>query len=408
MVEPARIAPHAPVTVGQLNRYIKYLVEQDEILRALSVRGEVSELSRSASGHIYLSLKDATAQVACVLFRREAARQGDEIALLRKGVDVIAHGFLTVFEPRGAYQLYIERVLVQGDGALFQRFERLKATLEREGLFAPERKRPLPACPGTIALVTSVGSQAYHDVLHRLQRQYPFVRVIAAHTSVQGDSAADEIVLALDVVNRLTAADVIILARGGGSPEDLACFNDDRLARAIFASRIPIITGIGHEMDTSIADLVADHRAATPSLAAAAAVPDVSAMVERGRTLQVDLRYLVEQRIAAGRRHWIELNRALLRGSPRNRLRMQQQRADELRRRSRQAIHVHLRQKRARLDAVRTQLEALNPVAILARGYAMLTDEQTGRVVARVDQVATGSRLLAQVADGQFAVRVEE
>lgn len=408
MAEPAALSSTAPVTVGQLNRYVRYLMEQDDILRSLSVRGEVCELSRSAAGHVYLSLKDSAAQVSCVMFRREASQQPEELAGLRTGVDVVVHGYLTVYEPRGTYQIYVERLQVLGDGAIFQRFERMKAKLEREGLFASERKRELPAFPRTLALVTSVGSQAYHDVLHRLRVQYPFVRVIESHISVQGDGAADEAVLALDVINRLTDADVIVLARGGGSPQDLASFNDERLARAIFASRVPVVTGIGHEQDVSIADLVADHHAATPSLAAASAVPDVRALADRAARLRADATYLVEDRLRATRRRWIDLNRSLLRGSPENRLRTQHQRADDLNRMQVRAIQTHLKQKRLRLAALATQLDALNPLAILSRGYAVLTDAETGRVVGTRSGAVAGRRLHAQVSDGNFTVRVEE
>jgi exodeoxyribonuclease VII large subunit len=406
VAESTAPAGSRPLQVSQLTRYLKYLVEQDEFLSAVSVEGEVCELSRSPAGHVYLTLKDASSQVACVLFRREVAQQSEQIEQLRRGLSVVVHGFLTVYEPRGSYQIYVERVLVQGDGAFYRRFEAMRARLEKEGLFAEERKRPLPPFPRLLALITSPGSQAYHDVLHRLRMQFPFVRVIEAGVSVQGDGAADEIAMAIDIVNRLTSTDVIVLVRGGGAPEDLAAFNEERLARAIFASRIPIVTGIGHETDFTIADYVADQRAATPSLAAATAVPDLGALVHKAGQLHAEMSSIMAQRLRHDEHRWIEVNRALLRARPQNRVRAQQQRADELRRLSRKAVAVHLRGKRAKLDGLRRQLEALDPLAILARGYAVLTDTETGQSIGTVAAAIPGRQVRAQVSDGEFYARV--
>ncbi|MGI8825977.1 MAG: exodeoxyribonuclease VII large subunit [Chloroflexota bacterium] len=393
--------------VSDVSRYLKQMIEADDLLGALSVRGEIGELSRAASGHIYFTLKDSTSQLSCVLFRREAAYQQEDVRQMRRGAEVIVHGFLTLYEPRGTYQLYVERVLTQGEGALFQRVERVRAQLEKEGLFAPERKRPLPSFARKLALITSPGSQAYHDVLHRLRTQYPFVTVIVAGASVQGDGAAGAMAMAIDVVNRLTDAEVILLVRGGGAPEDLAAFNDERLARAIFASRLPIITGIGHETDHSIADFVADVRAATPSLAAAAAVPDVASLVQRTARLHDQVMRCMRHQLQGRRRRWLELNRLLLRSSPKARLRTQRQRADELERGASHAAHALLDAKRARLDGLLGRLAALDPLAVLERGYAVLMDRETGRVLNRRAQASVGQALTARVADGEFVVRVE-
>jgi exodeoxyribonuclease VII large subunit len=400
-------APHRPLRVGEVTRYLKYLVERDDLLTSLSVRGEVSDLTRAASGHVYFTLKDDVSQIPCVLFRREALQQTQEIQQLRKGVSLVAHGFLSLYEPRGTYQIYVERIVVEGEGAAFQRAEQLRARLEAEGLFAEGRKRPLPQFPRKLALVTSPGSQAYHDVLHRLRHQYPFVTVIEAGASVQGDGAADEMVMAIDIVNRLTDADVLLLVRGGGAPEELEAFNDERLARAIFASRIPVVTGVGHETDWSIADYVADHRAATPSLAAAAAVPDAGNVVATMARIHGEMTRTVRERLAASRRRWVQANRTLIRSRPETKLRAQRQRTDAAVRAQERAIRVVLRSKRARLEGLRAQLNALDPLAILARGYAVLTTED-GRVVGAVSSAAPGERLQARVSDGTFPVRVED
>lgn len=407
MADASLQLPPETLSVSQVTRYLKYLVEQDHLLGALSVRGEICELSRSPSGHIYLSIKDSTSQISCVLFRKESLQQPDEVLELRKGIVVVLHGYLTLYEPRGACQLYVERVVIEGEGAFFQRFEQLKAKLEAEGLFSPDRKRALPPFPSVLALITSPRGQAYHDVLHRLRAQYPFVRVIEAGVSVQGSSAPGEIVMALDILNRSTRAELILLVRGGGSPEDLAAFNDERLARAVFASRIPIITGIGHELDYTIVDFVADRRAATPSLAAAAAVPDVGALVQRSTLLHGEMSVAIAERIRASRVRWRDVNRALLSASPGNRLRVQRQHADELAQHGLRSIGLHLRMKRARLDALRAQLQALDPLAILSRGYAVLSDVKTGKVVSSVEAVHSDRLLRAQVSDGEFMVRTE-
>lgn len=407
MAEMALTAARRTLRVGELTRYIKYQVEQDELLSQLSVEGEVSDLSRSASGHVYFTLKDAVSQISCVLFRREALQQREQLEGLRKGVAAVAHGFLTIYEPRGTYQIYVQRVVVHGEGALFQQVERLRSKLESEGLFAPERKRPLPTFPRKLALITSPGSQAYHDVLHRLRQQFPFVTVIEAGASVQGDGAADAMAMALDIVNRLTEADVILLVRGGGAPEELAAFNEERLARAMFASRIPVVTGIGHETDLTIADMVADVRAATPSLAAAAAVPDVGGLVDRIRRTHGHTRHLVVHRLEGERRRLVALHRSLLRMNPETHLRSRRQRADELTRLAQRAVAVQVQAKRQTLDALRVQLEALDPLAILERGYALLADAETGEIISRSEQGRPHRRLRARVSDGTFTVRVD-
>lgn len=408
VVEPAAAAGAAPLTVTQVTGYLKHLVECDEVMSTLAVRGEICEFSRSGSGHVYFAIKDAASQLSCVLFRREAARQPDEVAELRKGLTVVVHGFLTVYEPRGQCQMCVQHVQPEGEGAARRRLERLTVRLQNEGLFAPERKRQLPPFPRSLALITAPGSQAYHDVLHRLRTQCPTVRVIVAGASVQGDRAADEMVMALDLVNRLTSAEIILLVRGGGASEDLMAFNEERLARAVFASRIPVVTGIGHESDNSIVDLVADYRAATPSLAAAAAVPDLGGVVAQSRALHEAARYAVEQQLQAHRVRWVETNRALLRAEPAGRLRDSRARLGDLTARMERALRVGNRERRLRLEALRAQLVALDPLAILSRGYAVLTEVETGRVVSAAASVRPGTRLLAQVAEGSFPVEVTE
>jgi len=394
--------------VSDVTRYLKEVFEHDAVLQALSIRGEISDYSRSANGHCYFTLKDTASQIACVMFRREASGQEAEVQQLRRGVSVIAHGYLTLYEARGNYQICVQRVLVEGEGAASRRSQQLKLSLESEGLFDPGRKRPIPPFPRRVALVTSPKSQAYHDVLHRFSTQYPFVQVIEVGVSVQGPSAADEMSMALDIVNRLTDADVILLVRGGGSPEELSAFNEERLARAIFASRIPVITGVGHEMDYTIVDFVADKRAATPSLAAAAAVPDVASLVLQGGSLQRQIAQIVGQKVTASRRQWLQINQVLLRSSPEQRLKNRKNRSRQQHAALEGALTAQMRANRARLRAAKAQLQALDPLAVLQRGYAVLTDPITGNIVRAPEQTHVGGRLQARVAEGDFMVRVEE
>lgn len=394
--------------VTELNRYIKYVLEADDRLTALHVVGEVSNLSRSPSGHIYFSLKDGTSQIPCVFFRREVMRQPAEARDLRNGTALRVAGSLTVYEPRGSVQIYVEQITLVGEGEMARRVEALRVRLEAEGLFSADRKRPLPSYPRSIALLTSPGSQAYHDVLHRLRTQYPLIRVIVAGASVQGEGAADEMAFAIDIVNRLTDADLILLVRGGGAPEELAAFNEERLARAIFASRVPVVTGVGHEMDNSIADLVADFRAATPSLAAAAAVPDLRTLVAHIHALHSRAGDLTRARVRSHRHRLESAQRLLLQCSPRARLQLRRQRTDELAAALVQTVTLQVRGRRVALESLRARLNALDPLAILSRGYAVVTDLNTNRVVTAAADLAPGGRIEVRVADGLFTARVED
>ena len=392
--------------VGELTRYLKRLIEDDKLLTGLSIVGEVSDISRPGSGHVYFTLKDDVSQLGCVLFRREVQQNLEELRGLRTGVSVIAEGSMKVYEPRGAYQLYVDRLQVQGAGAAEMRFQRLKRKLEAEGLFASERKRSLPAAPASVALITSPDSSAYHDVIHRLQKQWPLTKVIVAGASVQGESAAGEIVLALDIVNRMTDAEVILIVRGGGAPEELACFNDERLARAIFASRLPVVTGVGHQDDFTIVDFVADHRAATPSLAAAAVVPDGISYRRRSSDLRRTLRGAVQGGVRRRRQSLSAAQTALLRASPVNRVHVRRQHLDEVFVRLQRLSLSEMQVRRRRLDALDRQLHALDPLGILSRGYALMTDASSGEVIASVHDATPGRRINARVKDGSFAAVV--
>ncbi|RLC60253.1 MAG: exodeoxyribonuclease VII large subunit, partial [Chloroflexota bacterium] len=260
-----------PYTVSQLTGYIRRLIEDDPELSDVWVEGEVSNFSRASSGHCYFTLKDAGSQIGCVMWRSVAKVQD----YLPVGGDlVLAHGRVGVYEAGGRYQLYVDQLRPAGVGDLYRQFELLKARLEAEGLFAPERKRPLPRFPRRIGVVTSPSAAALRDILNVLGRRYPLAEVLLAPTPVQGDDAPPQIVAAIEALNGRDDVDIIIVARGGGSLEELWAFNDERVARAVAASRIPVICGVGHETDFSLADFAADVRAPTPSAAAELVAPD--------------------------------------------------------------------------------------------------------------------------------------
>ena len=391
-------------TVTDLTRYLRVLLESDANLQDVWVVGEVSNLSRPGSGHLYFTLKDSGAALRCVMWRNAVLRQS---FLPRDGDAIEVHGSLSVYEAGGNYQLYADLIRPAGEGALYQEFLRLKARLEEEGLFAVERKRPIPRWPKTIGIVTSPTGAALRDMLNTLRRRYPLVRVILAPTAVQGEEAPGGIVEAISRLNRIAQPDVILLARGGGSIEDLWAFNDERVARAIVASLSPVITGVGHETDFTIADFTADLRAPTPTAAAELATPD-----------QVDLRLgLGEARKQMDRtmmstlqkqnRQLVALHHLLNLSTPLTRIRRDRQRLDELSRRA-QVFLIHTLQMRtARLTGLEQRLVALNPEAILQRGYALVRLPD-GRLVRSIQQAIPGEALQVRVSDGNFAVRVLE
>lgn len=398
--------PKRVLRVAEVTRYVKQVLENEELLTLVQVQGEVTNLSRPGSGIVYFSLKDSFSQLPCVMMRSEALGHAAEMSALGNGVSVLVEGSITVYEQRGYYQLNVRRIRVGGVGAARVRFERLREKLEGEGLFAAARKRPLPPYPRKLILVTAPKSQAYYDVIKRLELQWPSVTVITAGVSVQGDHASGQIATAIDLANRLTDADLIVLVRGGGSPEELDAFNDERLARTIFASRIPVLTGIGHTQDWTIADLVADAHAQTPTAAAGLAVPDGRAMVNACRQVYRSIRAHMGQGLKARAERLGRAEAALLAASPRRRIDARRQRLDDLWDGMEKMLTADLRVRRRRLESVHRQMEALNPMAILARGYALLTDLESGSVVFSTADATPGRRLNARVKDGSFPVTV--
>ncbi|MCI0521454.1 MAG: exodeoxyribonuclease VII large subunit [Chloroflexi bacterium] len=391
-------------TVTDLTRRLRSLLNKDPALQDLWVLGEVSNFSRPSSGHLYFTLKDATASLRCVMWRSAAARLP---YLPREGDAVEVHGQIDIYETGGQYQLYADQIRPAGEGALFQEFLRLKARLEAEGLFDAERKLPLPALPRVIGIVTSPTGAALQDMLNTLRRRYPLASVVLAPTPVQGAEAPPGIVNALERINRLTQPDVILLARGGGSIEDLWAFNDERVARSIAASPAPVVCGVGHETDFTIADFVADLRAPTPTAAAELATPDRLDLLADLTAVRQRLERAMSA-LAEARRWQLEAARNRLRlHSPANRLRSQRQLLDELTRRSQAGLAHSLELRHARLLGMGQRLASLNPMEVLRRGYAVVAHPD-GRILHRAAEAAPGSALTVRLHDGALAVRVEE
>jgi len=390
-------------SVTDLTRYLRNLLVSDEVLGDVWVMGEVSNFSRPSSGHVYFTIKDASASLRCVMWRNTAIRQ---TFMPRDGDAVEVHGAIDLYEAGGVYQLYADSIRPAGEGALFQEFLRLKARLEAEGLFDLARKRPLPQWPHRIAVVTSPTGAALRDILNTLQRRYPLAEVVLAPTPVQGVDAPLGIVTALREVNRLAHPDVIILARGGGSIEDLWAFNDERVARAIVASDAPVVSGVGHETDFTIADFAADLRAPTPTAAAEIVTPNRLDLLAALAELEQRLGRAVQSMLST--RRWAlndQANRLRL-YSPVARLRGDRQRLDELARRAGIALAHRLELSRARLNGLEQHLSSLNPMAVLGRGFAVVS-RPDGAVVRSKAQVSAGDALDVHVTDGSFGVRVD-
>ncbi|MGC8872952.1 MAG: exodeoxyribonuclease VII large subunit [Chloroflexia bacterium] len=386
------------LTVRELTTCLRELLESDERLADLWVEGEISNVTRSSAGHVYFTLKEAEAQIACVLFRGYANRLD---ILPVDGEAVLVHGRISFYEAGGKLQLYADTVRSLGLGVLYLRFQQLKSALEAEGLFAPEHKRPLPRFPRCIGVVTSPTGAVIRDILHILKRRYPPVRVILSPTLVQGKEAAPMIVAALKRLWQFPV-DLIIVARGGGSLEDLWPFNEEIVARAIRASPVPVISGVGHETDFTIADFAADVRAPTPSAAAEIAVPDAAELLQTVAQRRRRLHQALRQRLAVARQN-LEIQRFHLhRLSPQSRLAQRRQRLDEQTERATRQIRYRVEIARQRLEGLSARLATLDPRATLRRGYAIVHRRADGALVVNPAQVAPGDRLDIRVRDGSF------
>jgi exodeoxyribonuclease VII large subunit len=438
------------LSVSELTAQVKRLLEKS--VGPVWVTGEVTNLRAQSSGHMYFTLKDAGAQLSCVLFRGESIAHRE---LLQDGQKVLLQGDVTVYEARGQYQLIVRAVELQGVGALQIAFEKLKQKLAAEGLFAPERKRPLPKYPQRIGLVTSPTGAAVRDVLHVVQRRNPGLEIILAPCRVQGQGAAEEIAAAIRLLNEFSVAavydrrstneedgqrsptaatnklDLILVTRGGGSLEDLWAFNEEAVARAIFESAIPVVSAVGHEIDFTISDFVADVRAATPSAAAEIItegvfasrqlVADLTQRMARAHPrrrlnelgqqlddLQTGLLRWAKQGTRDRQVAWQNLAERLLRVRPAQLLKQRREALALSRRRLHELAQAHLRNWKNRFTAIGSRLRLLGPEQVLARGYSITLDAATGKVIRRARDVNSGQPLRTRVKEGEISSRVEK
>jgi exodeoxyribonuclease VII large subunit len=397
--------PGRALTITELNRHIKARLESDDVLCGLWVRGEISNFKHHTSGHMYLTLKDEVSCIRAVMFRRQGGRLAFTPA---NGMKVIALGSVSVYERDGQYQLYVEDMLPDGLGSLYLAFEQLKARLEAEGLFDQAKKRPVPKLPRTVALITSPTGAAIRDMITVARRRFPNVHLVVCPVLVQGTEAPAQISAALALVNRWGGADVIIVGRGGGSLEELWAFNDEGVARAIRASRVPVISAVGHETDVTIADLASDLRAPTPSAAAELAIPDKGELCGRLATLLSRSCYAVRGRAtAAGRRLEAALARPVL-ARPRDLLRQRAQILDDLGRRLCASQARRIDAAVGWRDLVAGRLDALSPLATLGRGYAICRRMPGGAVVRDASSVAVSESVEVVLRRGRIGCRIEQ
>jgi exodeoxyribonuclease VII large subunit len=399
--------PASVYTVSQVSAYIKSLFAEDVLLNDVWLSGEISNFKQATSGHCYFTLKDANSAIRAVIWRTQAAN----LTLPREGDAVIAHGYVSVYEPRGDYQFYVDKLEPGGVGQLWQEFQRLKVRLEEEGLFDEARKRPIPPIPTRVGVVTSASAAALRDIVRTIARRYPPCQVILSATAVQGNEAPAGIVAAIAALNRWSAEseplDAIIVARGGGSIEELWAFNDERVARAIAGSVVPVISGVGHETDFTIADFVADLRAATPTAAAAAATPDMAELAAHVADLLSTAQAEIDDRLAEARAGVDQLAARLIRQSPDRRLAADRQRLDDLQRRAGLAIEHRVAAWRSEVAARQLYLRGMHPAGVLNRGYAIVT-RADGQIVRAASQVQPGDALHVRVADGSFGATVTQ
>ena len=392
------------LSVSQINNYIKALIDRDAVLAEIAVKGEISNYKIYPSGHHYFTLKDDSSSLRCVMFKGNAMR-------LRfrpeNGMQVIAMGKVAVYPRDGGYQLYCSAMAMDGIGDLYAAFEQLKAKLAAQGLFDPNHKKPIPKFPGVIGIVTSSAGAAVHDMIRVLNKRYPLTKVKLLPVRVQGREAPGEIAGAIAYANRYELADVLIVGRGGGSIEDLWAFNDELVAQAIYDSRIPVISAVGHEPDVTISDYVADLRAATPSNAAELAVQDQEALRQQLDTMSDAMLTAVSRQLRSARKHLEVLSSSNALKGPTQYIKLKKNTLENLKDRLVHAEKQKLNRKRQSFISLTAKLDAMSPLKVLTRGYSMAENED-GQIVRSVSQVEKGSRLEILVSDGTVSATVDE
>ena len=396
-------------SVGQLNEYIKMLLEGNPNLKDVWVQGEISGAKLYSSGHLYFSLKDSDSVISAVMFKNSMMRLEFDP---ENGMKVVAHGRVSAYPPRGQYQFIVDRMIPDGAGALAVAFEQLKARLGAEGLFDPARKRPLPAHPKRIGVVTSPSGAAVHDIIRVAKKRCPSTEILIFPSLVQGAEAPAYLRGGIQYFNAVKddpeqGVDLIIIGRGGGSAEDLWGFNDERLARAVAASEIPVVSAVGHEVDFTICDFVADLRAATPSAAAELSLPDKEDLGRRVQSLTTRLNAAQTTRLKRYRTQLDRLSAARVLTSPEGVYRLRRETVTALEKRLNLSVSRHLGRKRQSMERVTASLGALNPLAVLGRGYALVQTE-AGKVIPAAAELQVGDRVNLRFADGIAKVTVED
>ncbi len=391
------------LSVTELNQLVRGKLERDSDLQNVCIRGEISNYKLYPSGHHYFSLKDSESAIRCVLFK------GNALSLRfrpENGMQVLAVGRVSLYPRDGSYQFYCTRLLPDGAGDLSVAFEQLKQKLYREGLFDPAHKKQLPAFPHRVGIVTSPAGAAVHDMLRILGKRYPLSRVILLPVRVQGAEAPGEIARAIDYANAHAIADVLIVGRGGGSVEDLWAFNDEGVSRAIFRSRIPVVSAVGHEPDVTISDFTADLRAATPSNAAELVAPDQSELRAALEGMRASMLASMRQRLTRSRQQLTGLSASPMLRNPMNYLQERRLRLDKLTGDFRRVGTRLLQARRQGLIRLSASLDAMSPLKVLARGYSMTADAD-GRLISSVTEVSPGQSLTILVSDGRIRAAVE-
>ena len=391
-------------SISQVNEYIRTVMDRDSLLTNVAVRGEISNYKMYPSGHHYFTLKDESSALRCVIFKGNAMR-------LRfrpeNGMKIIAAGKISVFPRDGAYQLYCSNMIPDGVGDLHIAFEQLKAKLGGQGLFDPSHKKPLPTFPGVIGIITSSAGAAVHDMLRILKKRYPLTKVRLLPVRVQGVEAPGEIAAAIRYANRFRLADLLIVGRGGGSIEDLWAFNDERVAYAIYESKIPVISAVGHEPDVTISDYVADLRAATPSNAAELAVPDQDVLRQTLDGMASAMATVMDRQLYNARRHLSVLADSAPLKSPYGYFENRGKALQLLKNRMISAQERQLSLKRQAFVRYTAKLDAMSPLKVLSRGYSM-TQTETGNLLRSIKQIKAGDRVCVALQDGSFAASVTD
>lgn len=388
-------------TISELNQMVRSLLE--DAFPPLWVEGEISNFSCPSSGHWYFSLKDSGAQIRCAMFQGRNRAIGFQP---ENGAHVLVRGRISLYEPRGDFQLIADFMEEAGDGALRRAFELLKERLATEGLFDPAHKKPLPALPNAIGVVTSPTGAAIRDILSVLKRRFPSIPVIIYPTAVQGNQAAQQIAQAIQIANIRQECDVLIVARGGGSLEDLWSFNEENVARAIYASEIPIVSAVGHEIDFTIADFVADQRAPTPSAAAELVSPDKAEWLQQLNKLARNLIRQIDTHIERHQQTLAHLIKRLR--HPGQQIQDRFQRLDDLEQRLQRAWQFQLHRKQQALANLSRALDAVSPLATLARGFSIITIEKSGDILRTAKQINVGDKITARLPKSQIFCAIEK